>query len=137
MTARGFDWYKLIFLLPLVILLPLCEKQEASRLSKQAAQSDSALSNVQELMLTNPSEIEQNINRIMKLIKEKEAELKKAQQEIDLRSAELKQREEQLAKIEIRMKKFRNSSYFILAIGSMLIMVGLWLLLARRKLETY
>lgn len=138
MKAWGDDWYKVMILLfPLIILFTLCKKQETAKTSKQPDHHDSTRSNVQELMLGNQTEIEESINRIMKLIKEKEAELKKAQQEINRKSAELKQREEQLSKIEIKMKKLRSTSYFILVIGLMLILVGIFLLLSRPKSETY
>jgi len=45
--------------------------------------------------------------------------------------------EEQLAKIEIKLKKLRTTSYFILGLGLMLVIVGLLLLLSKRKSEPY
>ena len=84
-------------------------------------------------MLSNQSEIEENINSLMNLIKEKEAELKKARHEMKLKSVELAQKEEQLLKIESEIKQFRKVCYFIVVIGLVLIGIGLFLILKRTK----
>ncbi len=129
MESSGRDRNKvIIFLIPLLILFSICKKPETATISEQHANQDSARSNVAELMLKDSSDFEENINRLLKLIKEKEAELNIAQQE-------LKQSEEQLAKIELETKKLRSISYFILVIGLTLIIIGLFLILSRRKSE--
>lgn len=137
MNARGNNWLNLTVIFPLMMLLPCCEKPDAPSLSKESAQPDSARSNVSDLMLDTPTEIEQSLNRILKLIKEKEIELNKAQQEINRQSAELKAREQQLAKLEIEMKKLRNRSYLVLGVGLVLILIGLYLLFSRSKAEAH
>jgi hypothetical protein len=130
MKSSGSDCNKvIIFLIPIVILFSMCSKPETPSISEQPANQDSAPSNVAELMLKDSSDVEENINRILLSIKEKEAELNKAQQQ-------LKQKEKQLAKIELEAKKLRSISYFILFIGLALIMIGLFLILSRRKSES-
>jgi ribosome-binding protein aMBF1 (putative translation factor) len=84
----------IVSLFPLFIIVTFCKQSEKPEISSQSASRDSTQTNVQELMLTNQSEsdIEENINSLMKLIKEKEAELKKARQEMKLKSVELAQK---------------------------------------------
>jgi septal ring factor EnvC (AmiA/AmiB activator) len=125
----------IVSLFSLFIIVTFCKQPEKPEISSQSASRDSTQTNVQELMLSNQSEsdIEENINSLMKLIKEKEAELKKARQEMKLKSVELAQKEEQLAKIESQIKQFRMVSYFILVIGLVLIGIGLFLILTRKK----
>jgi len=117
------------------IIFTFCKQQENPAISSQSAPPDSIQTNVQELMLDNQSDIEDNINSLMKLIKEKEAELKKAQQEMKIKSAELANKELQLAKIEREIKHFCTVSYFILAIGLILVGMGLLLLFKRKKMH--
>ena len=123
----------IVSLFSLLIIFAFCDKQEKLEISAQTVPQDSTQTNVQELMLSNQSDIEENINSLMKLIKEKEAEIKKARQEMKLKSVELAQKEQQLAKIESEIKQFRTVSYFILAIGLVLIGIGLFLILTRKK----
>ncbi len=129
MNAGGHDWNKILILLfPLLIFFSICKKPEPATISKQPAEPDSLRSNAAELMLNSESDFKESIDTLQKLIKEKEAELNIAQQK-------LKQREAQLAKIEIETKKLRSISYFTLAIGLISIMIGLFLVLSRRKSE--
>jgi peptidoglycan hydrolase CwlO-like protein len=134
MRALGSDFYKVtVFLLTLLIIFTGCKKEEAAQISHQPTAQDSTQTKLHELMLNNQSDIEANINSLMKLIKEKEVELTKAQQDLKIKSAELQKREQQLAKIETEIKKFRNISYFILVIGLILIIIGLFLISLRQK----
>lgn len=125
----------IVTLLSVFIIFSFCKQQEKPGPLSQSAPQDTIQTNVQELMLNNQSEsdIEDNINSLMKLIKEKEAELKKAQQEMKIKSAELANKELQLAKIETEIKQFRMVSYFIVVIGLLLIGIGLLLILKRKK----
>jgi peptidoglycan hydrolase CwlO-like protein len=123
----------IISLFSLLIIFTFCDKQEKPEISAQPVPRDSSHTNVQELMLSNQSDIEENIISLMKLIKEKEAEIKEARQEMKVRSAELAYKEQQLAKIESEIKQFRMVSYLILVIGLVLIGIGLFLIMTRKK----
>ena len=125
----------ILSLFSVIIICTSCKQQQKPEISSQSAPQDSIQTNVQELMLSNQSEsdIEENINSLMKLIKEKETELKEARQEMKVKSAELAHKEEQLAKIEREIKQFRMVSYFNLVIGLVLIGIGLFLILNRKK----
>lgn len=125
----------IVSLFLVVIIFSVCKQQKKTETSSQSAPRDSIQTNVQELMLSNQfgTDIEENINSLMNLIKKKEAELKEARQEMKVRSAELAYKEQQLAKIEREIKQFRTVSYFILAIGLVLIGIGLFLILRRKK----
>ena len=120
----------------LLIIFTGCKKEKTIQATQQPAARDSTQTKLHELMLNNQADIEANINSLMKLIKEKEIELNKAQEELKIKSSELQNKEQQLAKIEIEIKRFRNISYFILAIGLILIIIGLYLISSRRKIET-
>lgn len=134
MKALGHSFYKgMIFLLLLLIIFAGCKKEGTDQVAHQLTARDSTRTKVQELMLNNQADIEANISSLMTLIKEKEAELTKAQQELKIKSTELQYKEQQLAKIEIEIKRFRNISYFILVIGLILIIIGLFLIWSRRK----
>jgi uncharacterized membrane protein len=137
MKAFGYDRYKMtVFLLTLLIIFTGCKKEKTIQATQQPAARDSTQTKLHELMLNNQADIEANINSLMKLIKEKEIELTKAQEELKIKSAELQNKEQQLAKIEVEIKRFRNISYFILVIGLILIIIGLYLISSQRKTET-
>ena len=137
MKVLGSDFYKVtLFLFTLLIIFIGCKKDKTIQTAQQPAARDSTQTKLHELMLNNQADIEANINSLMKLIKEKEIELNKAQEELKIKSSELQNKEQQLAKIEIEIKRFRNISYFILAIGLILIIIGLYLISSRRKIET-
>ena len=123
----------IVSLFLVIIIFSSCKQHEKPEISSQTAPRDSIQTNVQELMLSNQSEIEENINSLMNLIKEKEAELKKARHEMKLKSVELAQKEEQLLKIESEIKQFRKMCYFIVVVGLVLIGIGLFLILTRKK----
>ncbi len=125
----------IVSLFSVFIIFAFCKQQEKPAILSQSASRDSTQANIQQLMLNNQSEsdIEDNINSLMKLIKKKEAELKEARREMKVKSAELANKEKQLAKIESKIKQFRMVSYFILVIGLVLIGIGLMLILKRKK----
>ena len=137
MKVLGNNFYKVtLFLFTLLIIFIGCKKDITIQTAQQPAARDSTQTKLHELMLNNQADIEANINSFIKLIKEKEIELTKAQEELKIKSSELQNKEQQLAKIEIEIKRFRNISYFILAIGLILIIIGLYLISSRRKTET-
>lgn len=100
---------------------------------EEIIQQDSMKTNVQQLMLNGQSKFEDNIESLMKLIKEKENELKKAEQELKQKSDELEEKEKQLEQLDAEMKEFRKVSYIILIFGLILIITGLGLILFRRS----
>ena len=137
MKVLGNNFYKVtLFLFTLLIIFIGCKKDITIQTAQQPAARDSTQTKLHELMLNNQADIEANINSFIKLIKEKEIELTKAQEELKIKSSELQNKEQQLAKIKIEIKRFRNISYFILAIGLILIIIGLYLISSRRKTET-
>ena len=137
MKVLGNNFYKVtLFLFTLLIIFIGCKKDITIQTAQQPAARDSTQTKLHELMLNNQADIEANINSLMKLIKEKEIELTKAQEELKIKSAELQNKEQQLAKIEVEIKRFRNISYFILVIGLILIIIGLYLISSQRKTET-
>ena len=137
MKVLGNNFYKVtLFLFTLLIIFIGCKKDITIQTAQQPAARDSTQTKLHELMLNNQADIEANINSFIKLIKEKEIELNKAQEELKIKSAELQNKEQQLAKIEVEIKRFRNISYFILVIGLILIIIGLYLISSQRKTET-
>jgi len=126
--------YKMIALLFVYFINFLfCKKQELTAITGQPTPQDSTRANVQELMLNSQLEFEENINSLMKLIKEKEMELTNAEQQLKRQSVELKEKEQQLSKIETEIRQFRSVTYLILMIGLVLVIIGLILIFLRRK----
>jgi len=131
MTMFRQNLLMLLFLLP--VTLSCCKQQETTPITEVATPQDTTTINVQELMLDNQTEFEENINLLMKLIKEKEDELKKAKIELKQKSAEITEKQQQLTKIETELKLFRNVTYLILVVGLALVIIGLILIFLRRK----
>lgn len=122
-----------VMIVTLLVIFSFCKKQEPAKIVKQPIKQDSTRTRIHEIMLNNQSDIEANLNALMKLIKEKELEINKALEKLKQKSVELKQKEEQLAKIEVEMRKFRNTSYSILVIGLILIVVSLLLIFKKNS----
>ena len=110
-----------------------CKDNEPEPITEAKSPPDTSATNVQELMLDSRSKIEENINSIMALIKEKEKELQKTEQELSQKLEQLEQKEGQLASIENEIKHFRTITYLILVIGIILIIIGLILIFIKRK----
>lgn len=134
-TYRKNLYKMIVIFFILFINFLFCKQQETITITEQPAPQDSTRANVQEIMLNNQSEFEKNFDSLMELIKEKEAELKKAEQKLKRRSTEINEKEQQLAKIETEIRQFRKVTYFILVIGLVLVFIGLTLIFLRRKSE--
>ena len=124
-------------LLVLLLIIPIslfsCKNNQPAPVTKAASAPDTSRTKVQEIMLENESKIEANISALMQLIKEKEAELQKAEQELKEKSALLKEKEEQLAKVEHELNVFRTVTYLILVVGLVLFIIGLVLIRSKNR----
>ncbi|MDZ7356227.1 MAG: hypothetical protein ONB33_01360, partial [candidate division KSB1 bacterium] len=109
------------------------ERDGSSKANVQPAINDSLRFAVIDSGQPNQELIPQDLDSLSKLIQSKQAVLQKTQQEIAVRSAQMQQDEQRLAKIVATMQRLRQTCYITLIIGAILILIGLVQMMIRRR----
>ncbi|MDZ7330999.1 MAG: hypothetical protein ONB31_03400 [candidate division KSB1 bacterium] len=116
-----------------LLLISGSERDGSSKANVQPAINDSLRFAVIDSGQPNQELIPQDLDSLSKLIQSKQAVLQKTQQEIAVRSAQMQQDEQRLAKIVATMQRLRQTCYITLIIGAILILIGLVQMMIRRR----
>lgn len=125
-----------------LILLSACEKKEDILIEEEPEQVLTESSISDEQPLEEPSERQENLDELLKLVLEKEKELKEKEKNLEKKLAELEEKGAQLnelnaelKKAELKFKNFRLITYIFLIIGLACILTGFLMIIFRKKAE--
>ena len=126
-----------------LVFFSTCEKKEDILVEEVPDQVSTESSISDEQPLEEPSERQENLDELLKLVLEKEKELKQKEKNLQEKMAELEEKEVQLnelnaelKKAESKFKNFRIITYVFLIIGLACILAGLLMIIFRKKPES-
>lgn len=134
MTAyRNFHFELMFLILPCLLWTTRCDGDELSQLNANAAMIDSVNPAGMAALRQKPASVDRSLDSLGELIKSKQAELQMTEREISVKSAQMQQHEQRLAKFIETMNSLRQTCYITLVIGTGLILIGLIQMLIRRR----
>jgi len=121
-----------------LILFSNCEKKEEILIDEEPDQVAAESSISEEQPLEESSERQENLDELLKLVLEKEIELKEKEKNLEEKLADLEKKQAQLTELDAELKKaelkfkgFRSITYVILFIGLACIVAGLIMIVFR------
>ncbi len=130
---RNFRFELMFVILPWLLWTSRCDGDELSQLNSNAAVIDSMNSAGIDSLRREPASVDRSLDSLSELIKSKQAELQMTEREISVKSAQMQQHEQRLAKFIETMNNLRRTCYITLIIGAVLILIGLVQMLIRRR----
>ncbi|MBC8180111.1 hypothetical protein H8E88_03205 [candidate division KSB1 bacterium] len=122
------------------ILFSACEKKEDIFIEEEPGKVTAEAPIPDEQPLEEQSEREKNLDKFLKLVLEKEKELKEKEKslegklaELEEKQAELEELEFELKKAELKFKDFRLVTYLIFFVGLACLITGLIMIVFRGK----
>jgi hypothetical protein len=123
-----------------LILLSACEKKEDILIEEEPEQVLTESSISDEQPLEEPSERQENLDELLKLVLEKEKELKEKEKNLQEKLADLEEKEAllnelntELKKAESKFKNFRQITYVFLILGLACILAGLLMIIVNKR----